>query len=97
MSRGRPKKVRPAPGAPVQTGMSQRDIALALGLSRKQVAQALAIASLPRDEFEAAVEAEKPASVKRLELLARKRAGKVTSYERRCPGCGLVWRIEDAS
>jgi hypothetical protein len=76
--------------------MSRRDIAAAAGIQRRFLEQALLVASIPEDEFERLVEADKPASVKQLELLARRRAGKSTEYIRRCPHCGKPLRIEDA-
>lgn len=81
-------------------GMSCRDQAIALGMSRQELARARALASLPKDEFEAYIadcrSRKEPASSRALELLARRRANKSTEYERRCPHCGYLLRIEDA-
>jgi len=92
--RGRPPKWRPAPGAPLARGMSLRDVEAATGVNRRTLARALLVASIPSEEFEALVEAEDPATVAQLELLARGRAKKKTSYTRRCPHCGGVLGTE---
>jgi hypothetical protein len=93
--RGRPRKQRPTD---LRECKSQRDLAAAAGISRKLLAQALLIASIPDEEFEAIVESDEPGDpLRKLELLARRRAGKVTEYVRRCPHCGHPLRIEEAS
>jgi hypothetical protein len=41
-------------------GMSEREMARCLGVSRKFIALAFATAAIPEDEFEAAVESDDP-------------------------------------
>jgi hypothetical protein len=94
MNRGRPKKQHPQRGDAVTAGMSYRDIAIATGLSRRKIATALEIASIPKDEFDRLMEADEPASVSTLRKLARSRTGKSPTYERKCPHCGGIIRLE---
>ena len=91
--RGRPKKERPKRGDIVRPGMSQRDIALALGRSRQWVERCLDLAALPKDEFESQIESEDFSPAK-LYKLARLRANKSVLYERTCPHCGGLLRVE---
>jgi hypothetical protein len=98
--RGRPKKQRPNLGDPVRAGMSNRDIAAALGVSRKQLAFWCDLATIPDEEFEEALRIahrnyrEMMAELRRL---ARARAGKSIWYERHCPHCGGLLKIEAQS
>ena len=94
--RGRPPKVRPERGAALFMGESLRDIAASTGCARRFLAMARLVANIPREEFERLVESDKPPTARELELLARRRAGKSSFYERRCPHCGGLLRIEDA-
>ena len=91
--RGRPKKERPQRGDPVTPGMSARDIAVALGMSRRFIATCLDFAAIPPEEFEATVEGD-DFSFTELRKLARSRANKSLWYERTCPHCGGLVRIE---
>ena len=94
--RGRPRKIRPVAGD-LGACRSDRDIEAAFGISRRSLAQARLVASIPDDEFERIVESDEPGNrVKKLVLLARRRAGKCTEYVRRCPYCGKALRLEDA-
>ncbi len=82
------RKVRPSPGDPFVAGMSERDVA-ALGiLSRREVQTALAVASIPKDEFERLMEAEAPPSITALVDLARGRATRMRKRLSLCPHCG---------
>ena len=58
--RGRPRKRRPQPGSPVVPGMSHRDIEATGLMSRHQIRQALAVAAIPREDFERMVESDVP-------------------------------------
>jgi hypothetical protein len=91
--RGRPKKERPKLGETVRPGMSQRDIALALGVSRQELASWLDLAAIPEDEFDRLVKSD-DFNFTKVKYLARLRANKATSYERKCPHCGGLLRIE---
>lgn len=92
--RGRPRKMRPVPGSyEIRPGMSQRDLAIACDMSRHEVALYIAMANVPKDEFERLVESGEPEAIY---SVARRRAGKATEYTRRCPHCGVPLRIEDA-
>jgi hypothetical protein len=73
--------------------MSLRDMAICLGGSRKFLAEAIAVAAIPEDEFERIVEGPNPLHVL---TVGRRRARKATEYTRRCPHCGVPLRIEDA-
>jgi hypothetical protein len=92
--RGRPRKQRPKRGDPLTAGMSHRDIAAALGISRRHIATALELATIPKAEFDRLVDAAKPASLSQLRKLARIRTGKSAVYERKCPHCGGIIRLE---
>ena len=92
--RGRPKKQRPRRGDSLTPGMSHRDIAAVLGVTRRQVTLWLDVASIPQDEFERLIEADEPSTPNELGLLARSRARKSVEYERKCPHCGGLLRIE---
>jgi hypothetical protein len=95
--RGRPKKIRPNRGE-ITPGMSQRDLVAAFpGITRRSLQQALMVASIPTDEFEALVERDNPASISELLNLVRRRTGKSTERIRRCPHCGVPLRIEDVT
>lgn len=62
--RGRPKKKRPTwddVKARGLAGLTARDIAATGVMSRQQIDQALAVASIPDDEFEALIEGDGPA------------------------------------
>lgn len=89
---GRPRKQRPALGSEIKAGMSHRDIASALGISRQGFERWLMMATLPKEDFEAYLadcnEKGKIPSSREVELLARRHAGKSTERERRCPHCG---------
>jgi hypothetical protein len=91
--RGRPRKIRPGVLLP---GASLRDIEAATGIKRRDITRALLVSSIPEEEFERLIESENPPTARELELLARRRAGKKSMYERRCPHCGGLLRIEDA-
>src|SRR5262245_42517651 len=97
MKRGRPRKIRPTSLEELRPGASILDIAAATGTRRRFIEQWLAIGSIPDEEFERLIESVDPPTVHELELLARSRAGKKTEYERRCPHCGGLLRIESAS
>jgi hypothetical protein len=93
---GRPRKARPKLGDPITPEMSQRDVAIALGVSRQELARWLWMAKLPEKEVEAyfaALPKDKIPSSRELELLARRHAGNAAlERERRCPHCGaLLW------
>lgn len=94
--RGRPPKLRPELGTPLTRGMSRRDISAAIGMTRREIEECLALASIPKDEFNALLERDEVPSIRQLVLLARRRAGKSTERERRCPNCDWLLRIEDA-
>ena len=79
------------------TGILKPEIAKALGVRRRFLAQADAVGSIPEAEFEALVESDDPPTVAALVNLARRRAGKATDYERRCPHCRKVLRMADSS
>jgi hypothetical protein len=82
-------------GDPITPGVSRRDIAAATGVRRSFIALGLALASIPEKQFEALIEADPPATVRQLELLARRQAGKsVKPREHRCPHCGGLIRVE---
>ena len=72
--------------------MSRREVALALGVSRNEVARWIWMATLPKEDVEAyfaGVPKNKIPSSRQLELLARRRAGnEALERERRCPHCG---------
>ena len=91
--RGRPPKQRPHLGDPVTAGMSNRDIALALGTTRREIALWLDYAKIPEREFNQLL-ASPDFSVSELKKLARLRANKSLTYERKCPHCGALLRIE---
>jgi hypothetical protein len=97
--RGRPKKQRPNLGDPVRAGMSIRDMSAAFGFSRKQVAFMLDVAAIPDEEFEEVLQAATNYREMKAELrrLARARAGKSIWYERHCPHCGALLKIEGQS
>jgi hypothetical protein len=85
----RPRKQRPGKGDPIAPGMSQRDIAATGVLSRRQIQTALAVGSIPKEQFEALVESDNPPTVNQLarigrgqQKVARRRARKT------CPHCG---------
>ena len=96
MKRGRPPKIRPVRGScEIQAGMSQRDMAIAVGISRAELSKWIAMAEIPEERFEAALESDEPKAELRHELLlVRHRAGKATEYERCCPHCGGLLRVE---
>ena len=73
--------------------MSLRDIEAATGVSRKWLADCLAVASIPHEEAERIIEGGDPLHVL---TLGRRRTRKATDYTRRCPHCGTPLRIEDA-
>lgn len=91
--RGRPRKTIPTT---VAECTSLRDYARVLGVDRKELTRWKLIASIPEEEFERLVEADEPATVSSLVLVARRRAGKHTERVRRCPHCQMPLRIEDA-
>jgi len=93
VNRGRPRKARPKA---FNDCSSMRDVEAATGVSRHFLARAKMVASIPEDEFERLIESDNPPNARKLELLARRRTGKKTMYERRCPHCGGLLRIEDA-
>jgi len=97
--RSRPKKERPRLGDPITPGMSLRDIAAAWGWSRKQVALALDYATIPEEEFEEVLQTARNSRemMANLKRLARTRAGKSVWYERRCPHCGGLVKMEGQS
>jgi len=91
--RGRPPKARPAS---LSECTSLRQISMVTGVDRKFLGRAKLIADMiPHDEFDQIVESENFA-IRDLDLLARRRANKKTDYERRCPHCGYLLRLEDA-
>jgi len=90
--RGRPRKVRPKLGDPLVPGMSQRDIAAAMGCTRRYLARALDFASLPEDHFNELLAVG--ASKGEIRFVARSRAGKTAQRVRRCPCCGYVLWVE---
>jgi hypothetical protein len=94
--RGRPKKKLPQRGDEVLPGDSQRIICIKVGMHRQRLRQCLALASIPKQEFEDLIEAEEPMTVRGLELLVRRRTGKAEQYIRRCPHCSQPIKIEDA-
>jgi hypothetical protein len=94
--RGRPRKVRPADESGLSDCSSLRDLEAATGLTRRQITAMRDLASIPEDEFERLIESDSPPSVRSLQLMVRRRAGKSTEYVRRCPHCGMPLRIEDA-
>lgn len=69
----RKKKVRPKPSDGIQPGMSQRDLVSVLDglMSRHQIQQALAVASIPEDQFDAMIESDDPPTVTRLSEIGR--------------------------
>lgn len=93
--RGRPKKQRPAFGAPITPSMTLADIAAATGIPLWRARRAIAIAEVPEAEFDAHLALPQVASPAAVELLSRRRDGKSTEYTRRCPHCGMPLRIED--
>jgi hypothetical protein len=93
---GRPRKVRPERGDPLFMGESLRDIAAATGTTRRFLTMARLVGTIPEESLERMIESENPPTARELELLARRRAGKTSMYERRCPHCGGLLRIEDA-
>ncbi len=82
------KKVRPVFGDPIAPSMSERDIAAAVGMSRRQIQDAKAIASIPEEEFERLIESDNPPTVTAFADLARGRAGLKKRRLSRCPHCG---------
>lgn len=83
------RKTRPRRGDPIAPGASERDIAAAVGLSRRRIWEAKQAASIPEDEFEALIESDDPPSITALVNVARRRAGlTVPARSRRCPHCG---------
>jgi hypothetical protein len=81
------RKQRPARGTEIAPGTSERDIAAALGKSRRFLWQCKQVASIPEDEFEALYEGDNPPTITELVNVARRRAG-LRERERRCPHCG---------
>jgi len=84
------RRIRPQRGDPLPPDASSLDIAAAYRLSHRQLWRWRQIASLPEDEFEAALAApEKPTSTSLVDL-ARRRAGCEPNGKarRRCPHCG---------
>jgi hypothetical protein len=94
--RGRPRKQRPRRGDPITPGMSYRDIALALGTTRREIALWIDYAAIPDEEFNQFL-ASPDFSFSELKKLARLRANKSITYERKCPHCGALLRIEGQS
>lgn len=83
------KKQRPKPGDRVQPGDSERDLAIKLGMSRRQIWQAKKIAGIPEDQFEELVEGDNPPTVSALLDLAHHRAGSdQVARVATCPHCG---------
>lgn len=88
------RKPRPARGTPVVEGMSQRDIAAALGVSTGWISRCLRLAAVPKETFEAIVESDAPfADGKRLsaDRIINLSHGWDTSTKprtRACPHCG---------
>jgi len=86
------RKERPALGTPVTPDMSLRDIGAALGLSPRLLWQCKQIASIPQDEFEAALAAPLKPTTESLVNLARRRNGSEPRRTERCAHCGQVIR-----
>lgn len=92
------KKIRPNAGDPLKPGMSQRDIAAALGdlMSRRQIQQAIAVASIPEAEFTALIESDNPPTVTHLAEIGRgkprpkKNPARYRAKYRNCPHCGGI-------
>lgn len=88
------KKPRPAKGTPVTEGMSLRDIASALGTSTAFLCQAMRLAEVPREDFEAIVENDdllsngQRMSSQRIVNLSRGLDGSPRRASKRCPHCG---------
>lgn len=79
------KKTRPKHGDPLTPGMSERDIAI--GMNRTQLWQCKVLASMPKDEFEAALaDKTRRLTTSSMVNLALRKARSV----RRCPHCGFV-------
>jgi hypothetical protein len=91
--RGRPKKQRPVRYDPITSGMSDRDIGIALGVSRRKVALFRDVAEIGPEEFETLIESEN-FEFAQVRKLARTRAGKSTQYERACWNCGELQKVE---
>jgi hypothetical protein len=92
-SLGRPKKKRPALGSPISSKMSDRDICIALGISRRQIALYRNSAFISDREFSEMIESE-GFEYAQFTKLARVRANKLVAYKRRCPHCGGVLKTE---
>ena len=102
--RGRPRKVRPTSLeelralAEKQGHVSLRDMAAAIGKTKREVEQCLAFAAIPDKIFDALLEGDRPVSQSELEFLGRRLAGKsLPPRIHSCPRCGHVLRIEDRS
>jgi hypothetical protein len=98
--RGRPRKVRPEPGTLVAPGMSRRDCASALGLSRNELSRWMVMAEAPADAveeyFAECRDNNRIPKARDIELLARRQAGKACPVVvRSCPHCGKPLRIGD--
>jgi len=70
---------------PITPGMSERDIARALGVSRTFLWKCRQLAAIPEDEFEAAM---KQPGIKRTDSLIDMARHRATL--RRCPNCGHI-------
>ena len=81
------RKMHPKPGDAVRPGMSERDISVAIGMSRRKIWEAKQIASIPQEEFERLVESDNPPLPSDLVNVAQKRAGSVRRVKC-CPHCG---------
>lgn len=87
------RKARPEHGEPIVPGMSERDIAAALGVSRRWIWQIKQVAEIPKPEFERLIERGHETgtmpTLSQLVDVARRRA---TPRRRRmpkvCPHCG---------
>jgi hypothetical protein len=108
--RGRLRKIRPKEGDFEwifedirRTGYrpSLRDLAAVFGCSRQKVSEMMDGAGiLSEKEFEAVLDllaGTQANPIRQLALLARGRAGKSAFYERRCPHCGNLLRVEGPS
>lgn len=81
------KKIRPQPGDPLTDGMSERDIAATGIMTRREIQDAKAVASIPEDVFERLIESGKPPTKTALVAIGRGR-NPARRRARCCPHCG---------
>ena len=67
---------------------NMRKMAEQAGMSRYQMYRALAIASIPEDEFEKLIESDNVPTLTELEEIATKKKKPATTRLKVCPSCG---------